>query len=234
MRRPNPLCSRGTDTSLGPAPYPMPPPVIAASILSHPCASGRTMLASVMNIAHVTLAGNTAKRRDATYNAANETADIPRVEEHTMDDRLSNAPDGSNGGPVAGAVQMNRPWLAHYSHGVPAEVSDFDHALPWILDEAVRHYGANVAINYFGATISYVELSSLVDRFARELVRLGLKRGDRVSLCLPNVPQFVIAFYGVLKAGGVALRTHPLYTAPELPPRFPAPRLRMPPGRSLV
>jgi long-chain acyl-CoA synthetase len=133
-----------------------------------------------------------------------------------MDDRLSNAPDGSNGGPVAGAVHMNRPWLAHYSHGVPAEVSDCDHALPWILDEAVRHYGANVAINYFGATISYVELSSLVDRFARELVRLGLKRGDRVSLCLPNVPQFVIAFYGVLKAGGVAVPTNPLYTAPEL------------------
>src|SRR5260221_2946848 len=111
MSPPNSSCRRGTDTSLAPAPYPMPPRVMAASIPSHPCASGRTMLASVMNIAHVTLAGNTAKRRDATYNAANETAYIPPVEEHTLDDRLSNAPDCSIRGPVAGAVHLNRPWL---------------------------------------------------------------------------------------------------------------------------
>ncbi|MGZ3674666.1 MAG: long-chain-fatty-acid--CoA ligase [Ktedonobacterales bacterium] len=111
---------------------------------------------------------------------------------------------------------MERLWLAHYSPTVPATVTIPEQPLSWLLDEAARQYGANVAIVYYGTEISYVQLSSLVDRFARALVRLGLKRGDRVSICLPNVPQFPIAFYGVLKAGGVAVPTNPLYTQPEL------------------
>lgn len=117
---------------------------------------------------------------------------------------------------VQDATFSERPWLAHYSPGVPATVTLPNQPLSWLLDEAARQYGASVAIEYYGTQISYVQLSSLVDRFARALVRLGLKRGDRVSICLPNVPQFPIAFYGVLKAGGVAVPTNPLYTQPEL------------------
>ena len=139
-----------------------------------------------------------------------------------MDDRPPHSSDSSassTSGPssaIRDAAPSERPWLAHYSPSVPATVTIPDQPVSWLLDEAARHYGANVAIEYYGTQISYVQLTSQIERFARALVRLGLKRGERVSICLPNVPQFPIAFYGVLKAGGVAVPTNPLYTQPEL------------------
>ncbi|MBF6589090.1 MAG: long-chain fatty acid--CoA ligase [Ktedonobacterales bacterium] len=113
-------------------------------------------------------------------------------------------------------VAITRPWLAHYAPGIPPSVPIPNHPLTWLLDQAVTRYGANIAIEYYGTRIPYVRLSSLVDRFARALRHLGVRPGDRVSLCLPNVPQFVIAFFGVLKVGAVVVPTNPLYTPPEL------------------
>jgi long-chain acyl-CoA synthetase len=134
-------------------------------------------------------------------------------------DHLEAGPDLSmstdTGGPAVSAGR-DGPWLAHYSPGVPHTVTLPEQPLTWILDEAVRHSGATIAMDYYGTRLSYVQLGSLVDRFARALARLGVRRGDRVAVCLPNVPQFPIAFYGVLKAGGVVVPTNPLYTAPEL------------------
>jgi long-chain acyl-CoA synthetase len=89
-------------------------------------------------------------------------------------------------------------------------------SLATLFDQAVSRYGASAAIEYYGATISYAQLGSLVDRFARALISLGVKHGDRVSLCLANVPQFPIAFFGAMKAGAVVTPTNPLYTEPEL------------------
>src|SRR5262249_8677069 len=103
-----------------------------------------------------------------------------------------------------------------YSPSVPTTITPPEQPLIWLLDEAVRRHGAHTAIMYYGARMTYARFSSLVDRFAHALLRLGLQRGDRVALCLPNVPQYPIAFYGTLKAGGVAVPTNPLYTAPEL------------------
>jgi long-chain acyl-CoA synthetase len=118
--------------------------------------------------------------------------------------------------PVLLPATIERPWLAHYSPGVPATLDIPEKPLTWLLDEATRRYGTNIAVEYYGTRMSYLQLSSLVDRFARALVQLGVKRGDRISLCLPNVPQFPVAFYGALKAGAVVVPTNPLYTAPEL------------------
>src|SRR5258708_29385720 len=128
---------------------------------------------------------------------------------------VADGPDGSDAAPV-GVFSEARPWLAHYSAGVPTDIALPEQPLTWLLDEAVRTRGANVAIEYYGTKLTYVQLAALVDRFARALLRLGLQRGARVALCLPNAPQFPIAVYGILKAGGVAVPTHPLYTAPEL------------------
>ena len=132
-----------------------------------------------------------------------------------MDERLPASADvlvTPNGEPFTPA----RPWLAHYSPGVAHTIAVPERPFTWLLDEAARKYGANTAVEYYGTHISYAQLSLLADRFARALMRLGVKRGDRVSICLPNVPQFPIAFYGVLKAGAVAVPTNPLYTQPEL------------------
>jgi long-chain acyl-CoA synthetase len=109
-----------------------------------------------------------------------------------------------------------QPWLAHYHEGVPQTVSIPTASLATLFDQAVSRYGASAAIEYYGATISYAQLGSLVDHFARALLSLGVKRGDRVSLCLANVPQFPIAFFGAMKAGAVVVPTNPLYTEPEL------------------
>jgi long-chain acyl-CoA synthetase len=136
-----------------------------------------------------------------------------------MDERPHDASQMADDGLSSISVssqQQQRPWLAHYSPGVPEAISDFDHPLPWLLEQAVARAGAGVAIDYYGTRITYVQLASLVDRFARALIELGVKKGDRVSIGLPNVPQFPIAFYGALKAGAVAVPTNPLYTPPEL------------------
>jgi long-chain acyl-CoA synthetase len=114
------------------------------------------------------------------------------------------------------SAYMKRPWLAHYPASVPATVSIPEQPLTWLIDEAARRYGASVAIEYYGTRLTYLQLASLIERFARALVRLGIKRGDRISICLPNTPQFPIAFYGALKAGAVVVPTNPLYTPPEL------------------
>ncbi|HKT38169.1 MAG TPA: long-chain fatty acid--CoA ligase, partial [Ktedonobacterales bacterium] len=90
------------------------------------------------------------------------------------------------------------------------------HSLGWLLDEATRTSSAYTAIEYYGTRISYAQFSSLADRFARALVRLGVKRGDRVAISLPNIPQFPIAFYGAIKAGAVVVPTNPLYQPHEL------------------
>lgn len=129
-----------------------------------------------------------------------------------MDDLPQNMPGTAASVPQA----VERPWLAHYSTGVPQTIAVPDRPLPWLLDEAARRYSAHTAIDYYGTRLTYAQLSSLADRFARALIRLGVRRGDRVSLALPNIPQFPIAFFGALKAGAVAVPTNPLYTEREL------------------
>jgi long-chain acyl-CoA synthetase len=119
-----------------------------------------------------------------------------------------------------GAAAADRPWLAHYAPGVPHALPVPDRSLVPLFDESVRRYATRPAIEYFGASISYAQLGALVVRFAQALVRLGVRPGDRVSLCLPNCPQFPIAFYGALKAGALVVPTNPVYTGPELEHQF--------------
>jgi long-chain acyl-CoA synthetase len=109
-----------------------------------------------------------------------------------------------------------RPWTAHYSPTVPATIEIPERPLTWLLDEAAHTSSATTAIEYFGTRISYARFSALASRFAQALIKAGVQPGDRVSLCLPNTPQFPIAFYGALRAGAVVVPTNPLYTAPEL------------------
>ena len=126
---------------------------------------------------------------------------------------VSGSAEGDN---TALAKYLARPWLSHYGPTVPQTVEVPEQPLTWLMDQAARQYGANVAVEYYGTRLTYLQLASLVERFARALIRLGVKRGDRISICLPNTPQFPIAFYGALKAGAVVVPTNPLYTSAEL------------------
>jgi long-chain acyl-CoA synthetase len=127
----------------------------------------------------------------------------------------TSTPQAADAGQTA-APALTHPWLAHYSPGVPHEITIPDASLPAMLDAAARQYGTRDAVIYYGTRISYVQLIALVDRFAQALVKLGIQRGDRVAVDLPNVPQFPVAFYGALKAGAIVVPTNPLYTGPEL------------------
>jgi long-chain acyl-CoA synthetase len=109
-----------------------------------------------------------------------------------------------------------RPWVRHYEQGVPAELDIPQQPLTWLLDQAVHNHPDQTAIIYYGTRLSYAQLSSLADRFAVALQRLGVQKGDRVAIALPNIPQYPIAFYGVLRAGAVVVPTNPLYTEREM------------------
>jgi long-chain acyl-CoA synthetase len=85
-----------------------------------------------------------------------------------------------------------------------------------MLSRSAQRFSRRPALYFFGKTISYHELHSLVERFACGLASLGIRKGDRVALCLPNSPQAVIAYFGVLRAGGVVVACNPTYTEYEL------------------
>lgn len=135
-----------------------------------------------------------------------------------MDEGFSSptSTDASSGAGAVGSAGTERPWTAHYSASVPANIALPEHSLAWLLDEAARTSSAYTAIEYYGTRISYAQFSSLASRFAQALLKLGVKRGDRVAISLPNIPQFPIAFFGAIKAGAVVVPTNPLYTPTEL------------------
>ena len=85
-----------------------------------------------------------------------------------------------------------------------------------LLDEPARRIPTQNAIDFLDKKTTYGELATQVDRFAKGLQTLGVRPGDRVGLFLPNCPYFIIAYFGILKAGGVVVNYNPLYVAKEI------------------
>src|SRR4051795_9483010 len=108
------------------------------------------------------------------------------------------------------------PWIRHYEQGVPACLDIPNRSLVWLLDNAAQHHPDHTALIYYGTELTYARLSMLTKRFAIGLQKLGVQKGNRVAIALPNIPQYLIAFYGALRAGAVVVPTNPLYTAHEL------------------
>lgn len=88
--------------------------------------------------------------------------------------------------------------------------------LPEMLELAVRTYPEHVALTFYGRTMSYRQLFGAVRAFASALQANGLKQGDRFAIMLPNCPQFVIAYYGILMAGGIVTQINPMLVEREL------------------
>ena len=110
----------------------------------------------------------------------------------------------------------DKPWLSRYDPGVPQHIEYPPVPLFWFLEEAARKYPTHACTVFKGARISYRKMNHLTDRLAAGLVSLGVKKGDRVGIFMPNSPQFVMAFFAILKAGGVVVATNPLYTPREI------------------
>ena len=109
-----------------------------------------------------------------------------------------------------------RPWLKHYEPDVPFTLAYPSQPLFRFLDTAARHHPRTRALIFYDRALTYRELNDAVNRFANALMQLGVKKGDRVALLLPNSPQMVIAYYAALKAGAIAVSLNPLSTADEL------------------
>ena len=109
-----------------------------------------------------------------------------------------------------------RPWLRFYADGVPANVQVPDVPLTHLLDSSADRFPNRKALMFFGRSMTYARLLSDVNRFAGALRRIGVRKGERVAVILPNCPQEVIAFYAILRLGAIVVPTNPLYTASEL------------------
>ncbi|MCW2544212.1 MAG: CoA ligase, partial [Frankiales bacterium] len=115
-----------------------------------------------------------------------------------------------------GDPYSGRPWTKSYPEGVPADYDFPSFPLTRLLDDSAGLFGDQVALAFLGATTTYRELKEQVDRFAGALAALGVTKGDRVALVLPNCPQNVIAFYAALRLGAIVVEHNPLYTEGEL------------------
>ncbi len=111
---------------------------------------------------------------------------------------------------------MDRAWFSSYDPPVARTLTLPDIPITHLLDVAVATRPQGPAIYFFGRRISFGELDGLVNRFAGALRRLGVQKGDRVALVLPNIPQYVIAYWAALRIGAIVVPTNPLYTEREL------------------
>jgi len=109
-----------------------------------------------------------------------------------------------------------RPWLDRYDDGVPKTIEYPEEPLFYFLEESARKYPDKPCTIFKGAKIPYREMNDKVDRLAAGLASIGVKKGDRVGIFIPNTPQFVMAYYAILKIGGVVVATNPMYSPREI------------------
>jgi long-chain acyl-CoA synthetase len=124
--------------------------------------------------------------------------------------------------------EKTKPWLEFYDEGVPASI-DYPpvplHRL--LVDSAAKHptqpaiiFGARVGSRIMDRAMTYRQLDEAVDHFAASLQELGVSKGERVAILMPNCPQFVISFFGTMRAGGIAVPCNFLYAADEIEHHF--------------
>jgi long-chain acyl-CoA synthetase len=107
-------------------------------------------------------------------------------------------------------------WQKNYDKGVPTTIEYPKAPLFHFLEEAARKYPDRACTIFKGAVVTYKEMNDISNRVAAALVDMGVKKGDRVGMFMPNTPQFVMIYYGILKAGAAVVATNPLYTPPEI------------------
>ena len=110
----------------------------------------------------------------------------------------------------------DRLWLKNYPEGVVWDQTFEPFPVAEILDRAVEEFPDHVHLDFMDYALTYAEVGALVARAALGFQKLGVGKGTKVGIFLPNCPQFVIAYFGILKAGGVVVNFSPLYSESEL------------------
>ncbi|MFZ5651637.1 MAG: long-chain-fatty-acid--CoA ligase [Bacillota bacterium] len=114
-------------------------------------------------------------------------------------------------------MSENKPfWIKSYPENVRPNIEYPDTSLNTNLDQSARNYPQRTATVFMGGKLTYSQLKNQVDRLARALSDRGIKKGDRIALMLPNVPQMIISYYAALRLGAVAVGVNPMYTEREL------------------
>ena len=111
----------------------------------------------------------------------------------------------------------DRPWLGSYPHGVPADIDPSHYAsLVALMEESFEKHAGRVAYSFMGRDVTYAQAHRQSQALAAYLQGLGLVKGDRVALMMPNIPQYPVCVAAVLRAGLVVVNVNPLYTPREL------------------
>ena len=114
---------------------------------------------------------------------------------------------------------MEKIWLKSYPDGIPADISNEASAYSSLADmmlESCERFSDRIAYDSMGTTLSYAELNEKSAHFGAWLQSVGVQKGDRVALMMPNLLQYPICFFGTLRIGAAVVNTNPLYTAHEL------------------
>jgi long-chain acyl-CoA synthetase len=110
----------------------------------------------------------------------------------------------------------DRPWLNRYDEGVPKNIDYPNIPIHQMLTEAANKYPDSACTIFKGAKISYAEMEEITNRLAAGLASIGVSKGDRVGIFMPNTPQFAMAYFAVLKLGGIVVAINPLYSPREI------------------
>ena len=125
-----------------------------------------------------------------------------------MSAKRSKLPDAS--------AYTRKPWLKHYDFWVPGEINFPRQPIHQILNLAALHFSDRPAVAFRDAQLTYSELKAEVDRLATALAGLGIGKGDRVGIMLPNCPQYLVSFFAIVRLGAIVANVNPLYTPREV------------------
>ncbi len=117
---------------------------------------------------------------------------------------------------AAESVYAEKPWLKNYDFWVPPEINPPRQQLYQILQIASVSFREKPATAFFGAQLTFGEIKSQVDRLATSLAGLGIAKGDRVGIMLPNCPQYLISFFAIVRLGAIVTNINPIYTPREV------------------
>ncbi len=111
---------------------------------------------------------------------------------------------------------VEKRWTKHYPKTVEGSMHYDELPLQHFFTESAKAYPEHEAVHFLGKSITYEDLHNQAVSFANQLIKLGVKKGDRVAIMLPNSPQSIISYYGILMTGGIVVQTNPLYVEREL------------------
>lgn len=114
------------------------------------------------------------------------------------------------------SLYSQKPWLKHYDYWVPESVSFPGQSIYQILNLAATHFHDRTATAFLGSELTFAEIKSQADRLATALSKLGITKGDRVGVMLPNCPQYIISFFAIVRLGAIVTNVNPIYTPREV------------------